>query len=470
MGCKPQLHRMLAFLAILWLVPAFAQTSVDQAIQRQFQSALTAYKIGKLDQATQELESLLPRAAKSFEVHELLGEIYAAQAMNDKAIDQLSTAVQLRPDSAPARTNLAAALFHAGKIDKAGEEFRRALALEPHDYDANHNLGEFYIQSKKIAEASPYLETAQRIRPSYENGYDLALSYLLTNKPEQARLTADSLTAMNNTAELHNLLGQIDEMAGKPLDAAREFEAAAHMDPREENIFDWGAELLLHAAYEPAVQVFRQGAHRYPQSQREAVGLGMALYWSSQYDEAVQALIAAVDLDPADARSYMFLFKIYDRSQQHAEDVLERFRRYAELQPGNALAQYDYAMSLWRTKVPGGGAPDTQKVEALLQKAAALDASLPDPHLQLGTLYFEEHDYDKSISACTRALELNPNLPDAHYRLGQDYVRTGQRDRAQQEMEIYQKQRAQHLAEADKQATEIQQFVYTAKGASSGTQ
>ena len=57
----------------------------------------------------------------------------------------------------------------------------------------------------------------------------------------------------------------------------------------------------------------------------------------------------------------------------------------------------------------------------------------------------------------------NPNLPDAHYRLGQDYVHIGKKDQAQTEFDIYQKQRAEHLAEVDKERAEVQQFVYDAK-------
>jgi len=62
-----------------------------------------------------------------------------------------------------------------------------------------------------------------------------------------------------------------------------------------------------------------------------------------------------------------------------------------------------------------------------------------------------------------KALEHNPDLADAHYRLGQAYVHTGAKDRAQQQLEIYQRLRAQHLAELDEQRAEIRQFVYSAK-------
>jgi hypothetical protein len=47
--------------------------------------------------------------------------------------------------------------------------------------------------------------------------------------------------------------------------------------------------------------------------------------------------------------------------------------------------------------------------------------------------------------------------------LGHAYVRTGAKDRAQEEVAIYQKIREQHLAELDKQRAEIRQFVYSAK-------
>ena len=160
-----------------------------QELDRQFQSAVAQYDAGRFAEAAAQLEALLPYASRTFEVHELLGLVYAAQSQDAKAVEQLQIAVRLKPDSAAARTNLAASLFHSGKSELAEGQFRKALELEPRDYDANHNLGELYIQSKKIADAVPLLEKAQEIRPSYDNGYDLALAYFLTGKLGQAKET-----------------------------------------------------------------------------------------------------------------------------------------------------------------------------------------------------------------------------------------------------------------------------------------
>jgi tetratricopeptide (TPR) repeat protein len=379
--------------------------------------------------------------------------------------------VRLKPDSAAARTNLATGLLHAGKSDLAEEQFHKALALEPNDFQANHNLAEFYLQSGKIAQALPLLEKARQIDPSsYNNSYNLALAYFLTGRLQDARQLAHGTAQQKDTGELHNLLGKIDENDGKFIEAAKEFETATRMDPSEDNLFAWGSELLLHRTYEPAIQVFQQATQRFPNSPRLWIGLGMALYSRGRYEESIKALLTAADLNPTDPRCYLFLSKAYLSSPNQADEVIQRFRRYAELQPRNALAQYYYAVSLWKGKRSEANSINYALVESLLQKSIALDGTLAEAHLQLGILYADQHEYAKSLPEYTRALELNPNLADAHYRLGQYYVHAGQTDRAQQEFQTFQKLQAHHQAEVDKERAEVRQFVYSSSPSPSTTQ
>src|SRR5215471_2904509 len=175
----------LLVLCSLLACPTFmaAEGNQKQNLDRQFQSAAAQYDAGRFAEAAAQLEDLLPRVPNNFEVEELLGMTYSALSQDRKAIEHLEAAVRLKPDSAAARTNLAASLSRSGNAERAGEQFRKALELEPRDYTANHNLGEFYIQSGKIADALPLLERAQRINPSsYDNGYDLAMADLLTGR------------------------------------------------------------------------------------------------------------------------------------------------------------------------------------------------------------------------------------------------------------------------------------------------
>ena len=442
--------------------PAVAQ-SQPRDLNREFQAAVAAYNAGHLPEAASRLEALVPQVPKSFEAHELLGMVYAAESRDEDAIRQLEIAVRLKPDSAAARTNLAASLFRAHLNAQAGDEFRKALALEPNNYSANHNLAQFYIHSGKIAEAQPLLARAQQIKPSaYENGYDLVMADLLLGKLAEARTTAQSLLKQRDTGELHNLLAQIDEKEGKYVAAVNEFEAAAHIDPSEQNLFAWGSELLLHRTYEPAIEVFRAGTQRYPNSVRLQIGLGMALYARGLYEGAMSALMRAIDLKPTDPHGYAFLSRAYESSPKQASEVIQHFQRYAQLEPQNAKAQYYYAMSLWKGKQLEDSGLDVPKVEALLKKAIALDGSLAEAHLQLGNLYADQHEYQESIPEYQRAVALDPSLSDAHYRLATDYVHVGQKDLARKEFAIYQKLRSQHMAKSDKERAEIKQFVVSA--------
>ena len=444
------------------LAYAGAQEPSKQQLDRAYQTAVANYDAGQYADAASQLEALLPYATKSYVVHELLGMVYASLNENDKALDQLKLAVQLQPNSAVARTNLGTLLLHTGRHALAGEQFVMAQRLEPASYDANHDLGEFYVQAGRLADAQPLLAKAQAIQPSaYDNGYDLVMADYMLGHLAEGQQVAKRLLVEHNTGELHNLLAKIDEKDGKFLDAANEYEVAGHMDPSEDNLFDWGSEMLLHRTYEPAITIFKQATLRYPKSPRLFIGLGLALYSRGKYDEAVKALLSAADLAPTDARCYYFLSKAYDLSPGQADEVTQHFIHYAELEPDNALAQYYCALSLWKGKRAQNVNVDSATVETLLKKSIALDGKIAQSHLQLGDLYADQREYEKSIPEYVRAIELDPNLSDAHYRLGTDYVHVGKRDLAQKEFAVYQKLRAEHLAEMDKERAEVQQFVYS---------
>ena len=450
--------------ALVLVVPLAAGTEQTERLNREFQKAVAQYEAGHLPEAAAELENLLQDVPDSFEVHELLGLVYAGESQDALANQHLDKAVRLKPDSAAARTNLATNLVRMGKLELAQEQFKKAVVLEPRNYDANHNLGELYIRLGKLSDAVPFLKQAQNANPTaYDNGYDLALAYLYIGQPAQARQLVQTLVRTKSTAELHNLLGQIEEKDGKYLPAINEFEIAAHQEPSESNLFDWASELLLHQTLEPAIEVFRQAAERYPNSPRVAIGLGIALYSRGFYDEAVKSLLRAADLSPSDPRCYFFLSKAYDSSPSQADDVILKFRRFSELLPSDARASYYYAMSLWKGKRAQDPSLDLHQIESLLKKAVALDPKLAEAHLQLGNLYSDQGHYAEAVPEYEKALENNSDLADAHYRLGQAYVHLGQKDKAQPQFQVYQQLRSQHLADLDKQRAEVRQFVYSEK-------
>src|SRR5260370_39778939 len=149
------------------------------------------------------------------------------------------------------------------------------------------------------------------------------------------------------------------------------------------------------------------------------VGLGMAYYARGNYDDAVKAFIRGADLNPSDERCYKFLARAYDSSPSQAADVIERFQRFAELQPHNGQALYYYAMSLWKGKRAQDPDLDLKQIESLLKTAIAENPALPEAYLQLGNLNADQGKFAEAIPEYQRALQLDAELADAHYRLSQ---------------------------------------------------
>src|SRR5579864_6910696 len=136
--------------AALLLHAAFyapASQNDTAALDRKFQSAVAHFDSGQYASAQQELETLVRALPDRFEVQELLGLVYSAQGRDEKATIPFEEAVRLHPQDGAARNNLATNLAKLGKMPLAEKEFRKVVELEPESYDANHNLGEFYIRS-----------------------------------------------------------------------------------------------------------------------------------------------------------------------------------------------------------------------------------------------------------------------------------------------------------------------------------
>jgi Flp pilus assembly protein TadD len=313
-----------------------------------------------------------------------------------------------------------------------------AVKRNPDSFDAQYQLASFYVQQGRLDAALPHLRRACAINPTHSDaGHDLALALLETGNLDEAKGQIDRMIAVRDGADLHNLLGNVYERAENFAAANDEYQRAAHLAPTEEHIFDWGNNLLQLHLYEEAAQVFTAGIERHPSSARMHVAIGIAQYSRGQYEDAIKSFCRAADLAPSDPRPYQFLGEMYGVVPAMSADVTKRLAAFAAANPKNALAQFYYAMSVWKGQ---SSAPaDLQRVEALLRRAVTLDRTLAKGFLELGILLSDQRRYAEAIPELKRAAELEPNLAQAHYRLAQAYQRTGQKELADKELEIFEK-------------------------------
>lgn len=330
---------------------------------------------------------------------------------------------------------LCAAPLLLAQTESLLREQRRA---HPEDFQANHNFGEFYIQQHRLPQAIPFLEKAYQLDPSqYANGYDLALAYLQSAKPAKCRAIINALLKRADNAELHNLLADVEEAEGHVDAAAHQYEVAARMDPSEKHLFDLGSDLTLHGGFDPALKVFQFAAGRYPQSARLRVGLGVVYYSLGQYDEALEALCRAVDLDPADTKALDFLGKMHAISPQYADAVTQRLAHFAEVYPGNAAASYYYALSLRKRTLGASAKDDSLRAEKYLLRSVRLAPAFAEAHFELALLYEEQGQWADALSHFEHAVRLRPGLAKAHYHLARLYRKDGRMVLAQKELRAF---------------------------------
>jgi tetratricopeptide (TPR) repeat protein len=348
-------------------------------------------------------------------------------------------------------------------VSEKEKSLRESVEREPRSFEANHLLGEALDENGKSREAIPYLERASDLKPSdYQNSYQLALANAHAGNYESARDGAQALLAHADTAQLHHLLGDAQEKLGNSLEAVREYQHAAELDPREPYVFDWASELLLHHAAEPAVEVFTKGNRLFPRSVRMLIGLGAAWFARGSYDQAVQRICEASDLNPNDPLPYLFMGKMQHAEPLPSREIVEKLHRFVTLQPQNAKASYYYAVGLWKMRKASQDAAGTAQIESLLNQAIHLDPKFAAAYVQRGILFSEQKEYPRAISDYQQAIQADPQMQteEAHYRLAQAYRQSGDTAKSEAELKIYNQIAKQSAQQAERERHEIRQFVY----------
>ena len=334
-------------------------------------------------------------------------------------------------------------------LDEAQEKrLRGAIVAEPRSYTANRDLGLFYVQAGRAAQAVPFLQLASALHGhAPQDEYALALACSAVGDLTQARQHVDLALARQDVAEFHRLAGELDERAGNALAAVQQLQRAASMDASEQNYFAWGSELLLHRAIWQAAEVFADGARLFPASTRMRTGWGSALFAGARYAEAAQRLCEASDLDPANRTAYFLLGKAALASPEPLPCASSTLDRFVRMQPQDADANFYAAMLMLRE----GAAAIQARATSMLHTTVRTDPKYAEAWLQLGILEAAGHHTPEAIALYRRAIAADPELAEAHYRLGVALDRNGKQDEGARELQVH-----EQLVEAQAEAVEQQ--------------
>ena len=185
---------------------------------------LSAWKSGDLARSEQAFEQALsidPMHVKSL-VN--LSRVFIEEKRYDDALDRLTAAADINPESTEVFRLLGRTYVAQGKTSEAMDAYRRAIEVNELDAWSMNNLGLLLLETKRADEALPLLARAVELRqgvPSFHNNLGMALEhtgdFTAAAAAYQAALAADPGydKAKRNLARVESVHGNAEE----PVDA-----------------------------------------------------------------------------------------------------------------------------------------------------------------------------------------------------------------------------------------------------------
>jgi tetratricopeptide (TPR) repeat protein len=216
-------------------------------------------------------------------------------------------------DNAPNRTNLAIAYLRLNQLDKATEEAKNAIAIDPKYPGAHYILGNIYFTKEDYQSALPELEKVLLLAPDFDSARALGLTYLHLKQPERAKLLFEEMLSSigKDSPDLHVIFGQAYEQTNYPLEAEREFNRALAINPKHPRAsFFLGYVILQHGGSDrlsEAGKAFEEELKLSPDEFYANFFAGVVASSISEHRKAVGYFEKAIKANPQRSAAYLFL-------------------------------------------------------------------------------------------------------------------------------------------------------------------
>ncbi len=269
-----------------------------------------------------------------------------------------------------------------GDIDKAIQEYKKALKADYQSSEIHLSLASTYIKKNDIPKAIEELNLAVNFNPeAVEPHAILALLYSVKNEPGPAQKEYE--LALKNASKLDPKNIEIYKSLGEVYIQQKKFKEAENTYKLILGLVPADSESHFYLA-----NIYDEGKNR---------------------DAAIKELKKAIELKPDYHEALNYLGYIYAEEGKNLDEALGMIRKALEFQPDNGA----YVDSLGWVYFKKGKLKEAIKE---LERASAL---LEDPviHDHLGDAYFKLGDKEKAKSSWQNALKLDPNLKNVKEKL-----------------------------------------------------
>jgi len=268
--------------------------------------------------------------------------------------------------------------LQAGDKAAAKEQFLAAAEHDPGMPQPHSVLAGIYLDEKDYAKA---IEASRKL---------LAIS---PDDPRGLQVLYDAYSATGDEAKAAEALEKLSSLDGGGTDAAV-------------RVFNLGAEAARVGDVEGAMTHFRKAVELDPDLAPGHAALARIHLDREEYDQALAAAEAAIDIDPDLVDVQRVRYEVYRRTGDEAK-AQEVFAVMAAADP-EGLAE-----ALYRRGKEAFDANQPEQAKQALEQALAADPDHPRAHYVLGLVYVNLGDTAKAKEHLTRFLELAPDDPEA---------------------------------------------------------
>lgn len=259
------------------------------------------------------------------------------------------------------------------KFDKAIEEYKKVLEIDPNLAMAHTNIAWIYIQRKK------------------DNDFDLAMREL----KEATRLDPKLMLAHRNLWWLFRIQGKTDE-ALKQLEKIVELEPdnpEQYINLGDSYLSDLKDFALAEKTYKKAIEIDSNTSFMY-------VKLAKALELQKKYDDAIKELEKIIEKYPTDSYSYLFLAIVYGKSGREKE-IIDKMKLGINKIQNDPLMAYQ---AKWPIKLLKFYAGELEEKE-LLSEASVNPVWETQAFYYIGMKYLWENYKSKAIEFFKKSVE-----------------------------------------------------------------
>ncbi|HKU40805.1 MAG TPA: tetratricopeptide repeat protein, partial [Polyangiales bacterium] len=379
------------------------------------------------------------------------GEEKSAQAAQQAAIEET---LKLSPMHGEARIAQARQLFLQGKEERAVQELRQALGLEPLEDQQflqtskpakaqglsllghiHEQRGRLHLARKAYEDAlgaDPYLVEALLgsgrvlIR---ERRFNDALARFESGLTIAAKAPS-SVVLSGRKAEDEARLGQSRAQLalGRAPEAKANLTKLASASPNDPEItLAMGQAEEALGNKESAESLYRRAIELAPTSFSGYLALSQFYFKQNQPDKASETLNDAASKVEENAEMRRMLGQS-ELARNHLESAAHEFKRALELDPQDLDARFGLGISYRRLN-------QLEEARSLFEQIAQRDPQYAGLTLERGQLLEAQGDYEKAIENYRAALEKDPNDTALSLRLGGAQVEGGKLDDAEQTLD-----------------------------------